>query len=455
MSRIILDDVRRRWWFWGFIALACLVCGLCADANRNFFYGALYPAILGAGVLGLQMRNRRVLLTLPFTGRQIGRTVWVLIVVIPSLLLAVFTGPAIFIARCSQLSADEPLLPVNSYSGFLPAWIQLAIVGSLGFGSVFWLFTRIPPILEQGISVRRQFFGAGLLIAVIGGGYLLARSPVDSEIKFLIICLVGAFFTVRGWFRAESMVVGPSSCRNETAGVSKPKEMFKPRAGCGGIPFLIVNCCIRYIAVMTFVTVVGAGVIIWMQLVQAGGPDQIKRSDILGAIKGFSFYAVFLSFWMLLPIGLHQKFLRSLPLTSIKLAAVILCVPVAPFLLLFGILALIGIPVLGLSDSMSLLKVQLLYLPPICVFATALVWNNEKKFLRFVIALIVFILSASPAIYHVFRTSGRGLPLWMIVTIPLASCLLALYIINRLLQRNDMTYRTQMQMFLGPEPATW
>jgi hypothetical protein len=457
MNRIILDDLKRRWWFWGLLGLACLVCGLCVQANVNFFYGALYPAMLGAVVLGLQMRNGRVLLTLPFTARQIGRTVWVLMVVIPSLLLALFTGPGIYLARFLKISADETILavfPATLSGGFLAAWIQLTIVGSLGFGSAFWLFTRIPPIREQRNNLRTQLYCFGLLITVLGGGYLLARSNIGNEIKFVIICLPGVFLTVRGWFRAEGMVIGFGSYRNETASVGKPKEMFKPRAGYGGIPFLIMNCCIRYVVVMLCIIALASGITLWAVTHDPTNPP-VKRSDFLDLMKGFSFYGVILSFWMLFPSAVHQKFLRSLPLTSKKLAAVILCIPVLPYLILCGIVALVEIPVFGFSPAMFSIEAQLLYLTPICVFATAFVWNNEKKVLRFFIALGVFILSTIPAIYHLFRTSGRGLPLWMIITIPLVSCLLALYIINRLLQRNDMTYRAQMQIFLGPEPAIW
>jgi hypothetical protein len=156
-----------------------------------------------------------------------------------------------------------------------------------------------------------------------------------------------------------------------------------------------------------------------------------------------------------LPIAVHQKFLRSLPLTSKDLATIILCLPVVPVLILFGIIALIDIQILGVSAAMYELEGQLLFLAPICVFATALVWNNDKKFLRFVIVLIVFSLSIIPAICHLFWTSGKGLPLWMIIAYPLVSFLLALYIINRLLTRNDMTYRAQMQTFIGPETPMW
>lgn len=454
MSRIILDDLRRRWWAWGLFGLACLVCGLCVDANENFFYGVVYPAILSAVVFVKQMRIGRVLLTLPLTARQIGRTVWVLIVVIPSLLLALFTGPGVYLCYHYNFFAESTALPPALARGFLAIWIQLTIVGSLGFGSAFWFFTKIPPIRKQRNNLKTQLYGAGLLIAVIGGGYLLARSAIGDEIKFAIVCLLGVFFSVRGWFRAERMVIDLSTYRNEIAGAGKRREMFKPRNGFGGIPFLIMNCCVRYIIVMAFLAIVGFGIILWSVAYDPTNPP-IKRSDLLDVAKGFSFYAVFLNFWIVLPIAVHQKFLRSLPLTSKKLALVILSLPVVPYLVLCGIVALVNFPVFGVPAATFLLGEHLLLLPPLCVFATAVVWNNERKFLRFVIALVVFSFSAVPAIYHLFQTSEKGLPLWMVITIPLISLLLALYIINRLLQRNDMTYRTQLQMFLGPEPAMW
>jgi hypothetical protein len=451
MRRIILDDLRRRWWIWGLVGLACLVCGLCVDASKNLFYGAFYPVILGTAVLGLQLRGGRVLLTLPFTARQIGRTVWALIVLIPSLLLALFTGPGIFLGRHFDISTDPTILP----AGFLTSWFQLTVVGSLGFGSVFWLFTRIPLIREQRNNLRMQLYGSPLLIAIIGGGYLLARSAISDEIKFMIICFLGFFFTVRGWFRSERMVIDLSTYRNDIAGAGKPKEMFKPRAGYGGIWYLIINCCVRYIAMTVFLAAITAIVLGIFFLANPKDPGQPRLSDLIDVMKGAPFYFVFFSFWLVLPIAVHQKFLRSLPLTSKELAAIILCLPIVPFLVLCGFLGLFDTQIFGMTAAVSLVRGELLYLPPICVFATALVWNSEKKFLRFIISLIVFGLSIIPVIYHLAWTAGKGLPLWIIIAYPLVSCLLALYLINRLLTRNDMAYRAQMHTFISPETPMW
>ncbi len=64
-------------------------------------------------------------------------------------------------------------------------------------------------------------------------------------------------------------------------------------------------------------------------------------------------------------------------------------------------------------------------------------------------AVTVFILSAIPATYQLVWTSGKDLGLWMIIVVPLVSFSVALFIISRLLERNDMTYRVQMQTLTG------
>lgn len=447
MNRIILDEIGRRWWFWGLIALSCLVLSACAAAEKNFFYGAFYPAILGISVLSLLLRYGRVLLTLPFTARQIGQTIWMLNVVIPSLLLVLFTGLGMVIY--SHLRFLKDMTP--SPGGLLEVWFRLAVVGSLGFGSAFWLFSGVPPKREQWENLRAQLFGFGLLIAIIGGGYLLAKSTFNDEIKFVILSIFGVFFTALGWFRAEGVVIEYGAYRREIANAAKPAGTFKPRAGYGGISFLITNCCIRYIAAMAYLAAIIFGIILWLVRTD----PSFKWSDLLVVTKIFQLYSIPLCFWLVLPIAVHQKFLRSLPLTSKELATVILSLPIVSFLIFSGILALIGIPTFGVPAAMSLLKVEILYLPPICVLATAIVWNNEKKFLRFIITLVVFILSAIPAIYRLILPSHKDLPLWMMIAFPPVSCFLALYIINRLLQKNDMTYRVQMQNFIGPEVTMW
>lgn len=447
MNRIILDELKRRWWFWVLVALSCLVLSACAAAEKNFFYGAFYPAILTITTLTVQLRYGRILLTLPFTARQIGRTVWMLNVMVPSILLVLFTGLGMVIF--SHLRFLKEMTP--SPDGLLEAWFRLAVVGSLGFGSAFWLFSGVPPKREQWENLRAQLLGFGILIAIVGGGYWLAKSAINDEIKFLTLCIFGIFFTVQGWFRAESAVIEYGAYRKEIPSVAKPHRTFQPRAGYGGIPFLIINCCIRYVAAMACLAAIIFVVILWFVR-----PDpSFKWSDLLVVTKVFRAYSIPLCLWLVLPMMVHQKFLRSLPLTSKELAAVILSLPVVPFLILCGILALLDIQMFGVPAALSLLKGEFLYLPPICVLATAIVWNNEKNFLRFVIALVIFIVSTIPAMYLLIRPSGKDLPLWMIIVIPVLSCLLALYIINRLLQKNDMTYRVQMQNFINSDTIMW
>ncbi len=445
MNRIILDELGRRWWFWGLICLSCLILGVSSATEKNLAYGAFYPALLSISILALNLRSGRVLLALPFTARQIGRTFWVLYVVIPSILLALFSGLGIFIY---SYFATLPGV-------FLPEWFQLLVLGSLGFGSVFWVFGGGPlNWFFRLLKGRWQnclwvpIYLWGFLFALIAGGYLLAKSAISDEIKLVTLCLVGLVFTVLGWFRAEGVVIEHATYRKEIASAGNPKGTSRPRTGYGGIPYLIVNCCVRYLSLMAMMAALAFGISIW-------NDHRINWHDILGFMKVFRFYFVILCFWIALLIGMHPKFLRSLPLTSKGLSAVILSLPITPFLILCGIFTLIDIQTAGTSAALSLLKGELLCVAPLCAFTTAVIWNREKNFARIVMAVTVFILSAIPATYQLVWTSGKDLGLWMIIVVPLVSFSVALFIISRLLERNDMTYRVQMQTLTDPQTLGW
>ena len=76
MKRIILDHFSRRWWMWALFCLLFLAAGLMLAVERDirisgvvFISICMVPMDLGFGCV-------RVLRSLPFTARQIGRAYW-------------------------------------------------------------------------------------------------------------------------------------------------------------------------------------------------------------------------------------------------------------------------------------------------------------------------------------------------------------------------------------------
>lgn len=444
MNRIILDELERRWWLWGLLCpLVCLLFGFLSALSKDSVYFALYLIPVTANVLPQKLRFGRVLLSLPLTTRQIGQTFWMIAVAIPSVLLAFFGGLGVLFQHS-----------FTTHAGFLEIWSRIVVIGSLGCGSAFWLFSGAPtnPQEQWHNRIAGQLYSYGFSIALIGGGYLLYKSDISNEMKFVIVCLLGLVFSVLGWFRAEGLIVDYAADRKEITNLFRSKAIFRPRTGYGGIPYLIVNSFIRFLGILIVAIVVAVGIPLWKD-------HRFVWPHILDSMQMIRFFLFLFCLWPVLPVGVHQKFLRSLPMTSKELSAVILCLPTLPFLILCAIFIPIDFQRIGAPAALSLLKTELLFLAPLYVFVTAIVWRDESKPEKIARVVIVLMLSAIPAtiqlMYVIWNPGKQDLPVWVVVIVPLASCSLALLKIRNLLEKNDMTYRIQVQPLTDVNSPNW
>jgi hypothetical protein len=330
----------------------------------------------------------------------------------------------------------------------------MVLAGGLLCGSFFWLMSGAlwGAALSRAGGVRRkvflwQFYACAFAIALLGGIYFLWKSTISITDKLVIVYSFGFVFSVLGWFRAESLVVD-NIFRRDVIGAGISRGKFEPRPGYGGLSYLIVRFCLFYLSLVTLLiaaVIGGNGIAVWQGHGHASWADGLAAALVEVQIWSFC-----LCLFQTLMVAPHLKFLRSLPLTSKQLAATILCMALLPVLIIGGLWTLFFLikpGVLPTVSALSILKFCLLDLAPICVLATGVIWYNEKHFKRISGIVLAFNVSMVPLIYQlVTNHGGKGLPMGIIIALPVLSLPAALFTISRLLERNDMSYRIKFEL---------
>lgn len=448
MKRIIVDHFRRRWLMLALLCLLSVAAGLVLGIERDIRVSAFLFISICITTMDWVSGSPRVLLSLPLTARQIGRAYWWLAVSAPALLFAVFSAIGIFILRLAEIHGEflGPWLQMFIATGpedkFPGIWLVTALAAGLFCGSIFWLISgavwsaALPGAGEPWQKrITRPFFACAFAIALVAGIYSLCKSTISITDKIAIACLFGFAFSVLGWFRAESLFID-SSFRRDVAGAGISRRKFEPRPGYGGGTYLIIRFCSFYLSMAGFLIafVMGiAGFAVWHD------HDRVSWSDVVSqTIVQVQMWSFISSFSQVMMIAPHLKFLRSLPLTSKQLAAIILCVALLPVLIMGGLWTLLLLIKPGILSVLSVWKDFLLDVTPICALATGVVWYSEKRIKRILGIVLTFIVSLVP----LFCQPPPGI----IIALPVLSLPGALFAISRLLERNEMTYRMKFDL---------
>ena len=312
MKRIILDYLRR-WWVAYPINLITLpfVGGIAAlvgpEGSLSFVLLFILPFMLPF-TFELGRRPVGVMMALPVSRKVVALSYWCIAVLLPALLMA------------GTVALAGLLFPSASISSKSVAEI---LFGSLAFaGSSFYSFTLFLPDQKgsdpdkfMAILVWALFIPAAILI----GSYLFplrsvtTRSPAD----FLWGSL-GLFLTVWGYLRSERLVSGRTRKRpgggQQPARVSKRILTPKPcMARFGGLFFEVARR--GFLFVLIYTTVV-------LALGKPGrGPN--------------FFWPLLIAFGTMGSVALlssGMRMLRSLPLSSGRLALTLLLMPLASIL---------------------------------------------------------------------------------------------------------------------------
>ena len=439
MKNLILDHFRRWWWVLALCGGLEFALGWCIANKPDVpyeFYGLMIAMWSGAILLQMDWQHGavRAVAILPLTGRQIGRAWWLATATIPAITLAVLV---LLGGGTNLLLHPNRVFPLG----------RLALIGMFNLP---WLammfmsvFARIYVYEKDWMRIYNAFLSL-LSVATMFGGMLLCQNASKSPVKCALFLGVGAWLLLAGWFRAERFDFGRGGPlfprfvnralrRRASLGLTPlaPKPQPVP-VGYGAIPFLIFTNFVRGFLIMAFMVAM-------MWLIFAWQHQKPESFGIMFIIMP-SWFLVFFH----LPPSLRQvRFLRTLPMSSTRLAALLMSVVVLPLVALGVVLAGIAGVVYGAPLAVLALKGYLLILAPagLCVFLS--LGRSEGKLTFHFYLLIMTVFFAVP-VYLLYSFQYRQIPVALVGLVALVFVLLAFWLTQFALKYTSRAYRIQM-----------
>ena len=389
MKRLMLDYFRR--WAWVLALAGMLEFGLgWFIANRpedNFeFWGLLLALWAGANLLSFDLRRGvvRAVAPLPLTARQIGRSWWLATVAIPAIALAalLFAG-------------------AGTFYHFHPTKVFPA--GRLGLASIFnllWLGTTHTATFSAkrgSYGSWREFASTGVFSllsgAMILGGMMYFQDASKHSFKCALLLGVGGLLTVVSWFRAEQFSLGRAEPFNPGRAdirlapqpSTAPSTHRRPPEGYGGMRFLISTSFVRIVLWV-------AAMIALMALLQQWQFQAMPRYVSIStfAVMGSLMSCGFIIVVQFLPVLRQLRYLRTLPTSATRLAAVMLAIVILPLIALGALVAGGAGLILGAPAGLTVLKSYTFLLAPasLCVFFA--VWRGDGIQAYVLLAITLF-----------------------------------------------------------------
>jgi hypothetical protein len=321
MNRIIFDHLRRWGWLWLLLALAN---GFCTGAfldERNKVYGLTFQIVLWLGAMQLNFDFSRgvgrVCSSMPVTARELGRAWWILSVALPAFVLASTSALALMIYSAWSVRA----FPLMEYA-------TVAFANTVFLGMLYFFIGGVTPGWPQTPFgwVRHLTFVALLF------GMMFIRPSFETP-KGIFILVVGTIFTIASWFRSEETVMQRANFRQGAKTGRNAAGQHKAPGGFGGMAYLWQMLAQRLGWMMLFfgVWLVGVQLMLHKNLNFLDSPKRLL--DVAGpSVFSFGFFGLFM-FWQM-PVMLHLRHLRALPVSTGNLAATLTLLPCLP---IFGI----------------------------------------------------------------------------------------------------------------------
>ena len=406
MTRLILDHFRRWWWVLAIVGLFELLLGW-GIANRPqdpFEFWALLLALwAGANLLSYDFKRGalRPVSGLPLTGRQIGISWWLATVPLP----AVGLGMVLFIGAdvYCQLHLAQAM----------PA-------GYLAIASLFtlvWLGSGFPMIFGVargwGASWRGKlyhFLLSALGVLMLFGSMLLAQGAAKSPPKCAAIIGLGGLLTIAGWLDARRFDIGravqfyrgrpelPFRTRDRREGLElTPLELKIPTsslrapagpAGLGGVPFFVLNRVLRVFLIIAAMSALSALLWVW-RASQMPGPDVVGGFAGTGSLMSLMSLGVVMVF-QLLPALRQLRLLRTLPMSGIRLAGVLMASVLLPLAVLGAVSATVAWFALDSRAALTFLTDYTFELAPASLSVLLAVWLGEGKLAYAMLILLLF-----------------------------------------------------------------
>ncbi len=438
MKPLILDQFKRRWFLWMLFCFVQIVFG-------SFDYGMwgssfIFPVafILGPNIwlMDLYRGYPRVALTLPYTARQIGRTWWWISVGFAAILMITFS----FAGMTFHVLFFGKEFP-------FARWFEYVTVNVLLYGSLFWFFSGVfsggslnLPLVDWKDKTRRLFAFLFSMTFIGGSVYLLFNMQKNpGEILAFYVCTLA--MTILGWLRAESMIADYGEYRSASQQPNKSQGQFKVPNGFGGIPLVfwtafsgVWSFGIYFFIVMNLLDFVIKRQFDWHHLT--------KSIDNGGAFFPVFFAFIFMSSAFSFSLSFTLRFLRTMPISTAKLAAALLSVLILPLLTLFLAFTALAWKETGSAECVSFFKIELLAVAPVSVFIAVSIWNTQGNFIKAVLLAFLIVASMTPAFYQLACMDGRaGLPFWFIAIFDAAVVSLVFWSTCKIIVQSSSAYR--------------
>lgn len=431
MKRVLLDYLRRRGWLLALGLLAELVAigfGVYASGRSTrpeFFkvqFGLQMQLAIFLGVLPLasDLRNgvARTVMTLPLRAEEIGRAWWLAAVGLPGGAITALTllGAAIYQAFHPGLSLRWDIIGAT----LLSLWLWLGALFTMSF------YVRNTPYADW----RQKTIG-GLWGLLIGGAMLITRWVHDSAALQVLLAGTGAWLTWFGWRHAGRLCFARAA--NTSSVASSPAPRIEPKArqfeGRGALAYLFQTTATR-------AYVVGATVILIHPVILFAMSGDWRKATMQGS--GFMPYWLSL-FISLLPIIGQLRFLRTLPLSTTRLAwtlTALVALPSTALLLTnFALGRLFQYP----TPLARIMTQDLTTLAALCLSVPLLVWTG---FNRVVLGFLVMAMTLA----QMLPRELAAMPIWAAPLLTVIAVAATVILLKRALERGSRTYRPAPHM---------
>jgi hypothetical protein len=450
MKRLLLGYFRRWWWVLALVAVFEFRFGwsIANWPEVDFeFRGMMLSMWASAILLSFDIRRGviRAVAPLPLTGRQIGRSWWIATVPLPAIELAalLFLGAGTF---CY-------LHPDKAFPAGRLAWASILNLLWLGMA-----FTAIISAVPGSYHIPRTFAYNGLfslLSAVMFiPGMMFFQDASKRPLKFAILLGVGGMLTIVSWLRAEGFSLGRalpfipvrSGSHLTPLQPAASSADHRPAQGYGGIAFLIRTSFVRVFLL------VGAMMAVTKLLQQWSGlkisPDFAVR--MFAGTWSFMACGVIIVI-QLLPVLRQLRFLRTLPTSATRLAAVLFSIVFLPLIALGALVAVCAGLVVGPSAALTVVNSYTFILAPasLCVFFA--VWRSDSIQAYVLLLVTIFGLQQVQLRLQTFLHYPE-LPFSLCGPIAAVCVLVAFLLTRHALRRCSHTYRVQVPP-LGSHPA--
>lgn len=443
MKRLILDYMRRWWWVLAVATVVEFVIGWQTPNGRMEKAFGISSSIqvqialfTGALLLSFDLQRgiARTVAALPLTARQIGRAWWLVAVGIPAIVL----GALLFLGAAISCSVQP---------GIRFPWDRLAM-GSLL--NLLWLGTGFTIILSSMRGLYGNWFERTRNVlfsllwgAMIGGGFLFFQNVLNEPIRFAGFLAFGAVLTLVGWIYAEPLALGRVSFRLSSLQSNPSRGQHRAPSGYGGISYLISHTMVRAF-------MMGLAMLALMPLFIAiqGHMKTWQNGIEILVNNGSNFPLWFVVLFAVIPTMIQLRYLRTLPMSATRLAAVMIVMPFVPLIALGVVMAGTAGAVLGTVAAFKVLNgfAFTLASAALCVIFVGSLGVGRSSFALIIFTMIIF--QTLPMWLQVLF-KGREIPFSLTGTIVGFIVTAAFLLTRRSLMRNSKAYRVQANPFIN------